>query len=219
LGKTVHAVADRKEYVPLSNLVSEIEKLGKVSADYATFSGVGEPTIAANLGKAIQAVKSILSLPVAVLTNSSLMPRGDVRQELAQADVVVAKIDAPNEELFRRINRPVSGFYLNNILQGITRFRTEFNGKLAIQMMFVEANKGCAQEMARIAEQLSPDEIQINTPLRPCAVNPLSPEEIDTIKQAFDKMKNVVTVYEASKPKVTPLNTEETRRRRPEEGR
>jgi wyosine [tRNA(Phe)-imidazoG37] synthetase (radical SAM superfamily) len=219
LGKTAHPVSDRKEYVSITNLVSELDKVREISADYATFSGVAEPTIAANLGEAIKTVKSMLGLPVAVLTNSSLMPRGDVRQELALADVVVAKIDAPNQKLFCGINRPVSGFYLNNILQGITRFRTEFNGKLAIQMMFIEANKGCATEMASIVEQLSPDEIQINTPLRPCAVNPLSPEEIDTIKQAFDKIKNVVTVYETPKLKVAPLNVEETRRRRPAEGR
>ena len=219
LGKTVHAVADRKEYISIPILVLELEKVREISADYATFSGVGEPTLAANLGQAIEMVRSILNLPVAVLTNSSLMPRGDVRQELAQADVVVAKIDAPNQELFCRINRPVSGFYLNDILQGIARFRSEFNGRLAIQMMFVESNKGCAVEMARIAERLSPDEVQINTPLRPCAVNPLSPEEIDAIKQAFSMLKNVATVYEAPKPDVAPLNPEETRRRRPAEGR
>jgi wyosine [tRNA(Phe)-imidazoG37] synthetase (radical SAM superfamily) len=212
-------VAERKEYVSISKLVSELERVSEVPADYATFSGVGEPTIARNLGQAIKAVKSILSLPVAVLTNSSLMPRGDVRQELAQADVVVAKIDVPNEELFRRINRPVSGFYLNDILQGITRFRSEFNGRLAIQMMFIEANKGCAQEMARIAEQLSPDEVQLNTPLRPCAAKPLPTEDIGTIRQAFSTLKNVVTVYESPKPNIAPLNPEETRRRRPEEGR
>jgi len=131
----------------------------------------------------------------------------------------VAKIDAPSQEMFCKINRPVSGFYLSNILQGIAQFRSEFNGRLAIQMMFIEANKGSAAEMARIAEQLSPDEVQINTPLRPCSVNPLSPEEIDIIKQSFSRIKNVVTVYEARRPEVAPINTEETRRRRPEEGR
>lgn len=219
LGNTVHPVVDRKEYVSIPDLVSELEKVRDIPADYATFSGVGEPTIAANLGQAIRTVRSTLSLPVAVLTNASLMPRGDVRQELAQADVVVAKIDAPNQELFCRINRPVSGFYLNDILQGVARFRSEFKGKLAIQMMFIEINKDRVAEMASIAERISPDEVQINTPLRPCAVEPLSPEEIGAIKQAFSAFKNVVTVYEAPKPDVAPLNPEETRRRRPEEGR
>jgi len=83
-------------------------------------------------------------------------------------------------------------------------------------MMFVEANRDCASEMARIAEELSPDEVQINTPLRPCAVKPLTPEEIAAIRQEFAGLKGVVTVYEALRPEVTPLNLEETLRRRPE---
>ena len=216
LGRTVHFVIERKEFVPISRLVVELESVRGVAADYATFSGVGEPTLARNLGQAIKIVKPVLGLPVAVLTNSSLMPRQDVRQELARADVVVAKLDAPNEKLFRVINKPGSGYSLNEILQGIKRFRSEFSGKLALQMMFVEANKDYASEMARVAEQLSPDEVQLNTPLRPCAAKPLPPEDISAIRQAFLGFRNVLTVYGAPRPAVAPLNVEEIRRRRPE---
>ncbi len=56
-------------------------------------------------------------------------------------------------------------------------------------MMFVEVNKNCAADMARIAEMLSPDEVQINTPLRPCSVKPLPPEEIAAIKSEFKNLK------------------------------
>jgi len=139
-----------------------------------------------------------------------------VRRELGQADVVVAKVDAPNEELFRQINRPkVISYTLSEILGAIRLFRGEYQGKLALQMMFVEANRGYAPEMARLAEELSPDEVQLNTPLRPCAVNPLTLKEITAIRQEFSGVKGVVTVYEALRPEVAPLNLEETLRRRP----
>ncbi|MFC1912051.1 radical SAM protein [Chloroflexota bacterium] len=219
LGRTVHSLDESKEFGPLSVVVSELEQAGNVQADYATLSGVGEPTLAANLDQAIEAIKSGLGLPVAVLTNSSLMPREDVRQRLAGADVVVAKLDAPDEESFRAINRPVTDYSLAEILEGIRRFRLEFNGKLAVQMMFIEANKERAEDMARIAEILSPDEVQLNTPLRPCAVPPLTREEMSGIKRAFSRFGNVLTVYEASRREVIPLNLKETRRRRPEEKR
>ena len=49
LGRTVHFVIERKEFVPISRLVSELESVRGVAADYATFSGVGEPTLARNL--------------------------------------------------------------------------------------------------------------------------------------------------------------------------
>ena len=199
-GATVNPLVERREFVTLAELKKELETAKGVSADYATFAGGGEPALASNLGKAIEIVKSTLKLPVAVITNSSLMPREDVRRELARANLVIAKVDAPNEEIIRKINQPFGGLTLAEILQGIRRFRSEYKGRLALQMMFVESNKGCAEEMAKIAGELSPDEVQINTPLRPCAAKPLSPKEIAAIRDKFSGLKKVVTVYEARKP-------------------
>jgi wyosine [tRNA(Phe)-imidazoG37] synthetase (radical SAM superfamily) len=176
---------------------------------------MGEPTLASNLGEAIQLARSILRLPVAVLTNSSLISQEDVCQDLAQADVVVAKLDAPDENLLQIINRPIANQSFDKIVAGISHFRSEYHGKLALQMMFIEENKHQAKEMAKIAKELSPDEIEIDTPLRPCPVKPLSPQEIATIRQGFASLKGVVTVYEAAKPEVMPLNMAETLRRRP----
>jgi wyosine [tRNA(Phe)-imidazoG37] synthetase (radical SAM superfamily) len=199
----------------LSELTADLERVKGMPADYATFSGMGEPSLASNLGEAIRLVKSVLKLPVAVLTNSALMPRENVRHELALADVVVAKVDAPTEELFRKINRPIGSQTLAEILKALRLFREEYHGKLALQMMFVEANKGYAVGMAKIVEQLSPDEVQINTPLRPCGVSPLSPEEIAAIEREFSSFKNVFTVYGALKPEVMPFDLAQTLRRRP----
>jgi len=215
LGKTVYPLTERKEFVSIAKLAEELKIVNSMAADYATFSGLGEPTLASNLGEAIELVQSVLKLPVAVLTNSSLMTRQDVRRELALADVVVAKVDACDEKLFQQINRPIMGHTLGKILDALSTFRAEYHGKLALQMMFIEANKGYASEMARVAKQLSPDEVQINTPLRPCPIPPLAPEDIGMIKHSFSNLRRVVTVYEAQRPRVTPLSREETRLRRP----
>jgi len=203
-GRTSHLLAERREFVSIAKLAEELETVRGTAADFVTFSGVGEPTLASNLGEAIGLLKSVLKLPVAVFTNSSLLTREDVHCELSLADVVVAKVDAPNEELFHEINQPIMGQTLGEILKALHLFRKEYQGKLALQMMFIEANQGYAPEMAKIAEQLSPDEVQINTPLRPCAVQPLGPEEISTIRRAFSSLRSVVTVYEATRPEVIP---------------
>jgi len=216
LGTTVHPLTERAEFASLDALARELQAARTVLADYVTFSGTGEPTLASNLGQAIQLAKSVLGLPAAVLTNSSLMLRADVRQALGHADVVVAKLDAPNEELFRRINRPLVRHSLEELIRAIGLFRQGYKGKLALEMMFVRANRGLASEMARIASRLSPDEVQINTPLRPSPVTPLTADEIGAIRQEFRTLPNVVTVYDAVRPEVTPLDIEETRRRRPQ---
>jgi len=68
-----------------------------------------------------------------------------------------------------------------------------------------------------MAEQLSPDEVQLNTPLRPCDVRPLDIQHMTAIRAAFSGVMNVVTVFEAQRPGVTPLSQEETLLRRPVE--
>jgi wyosine [tRNA(Phe)-imidazoG37] synthetase (radical SAM superfamily) len=216
LGSTGRAVARRKEFVSLERLAQELKALPRMDIDYATFSGTGEPTLASNLGEAINLVRSNLDAPVAVITNSSLLTRPDVRNELAQADVVVAKLDAPDEALFYQINRPRIKCRITEIIEAFRIFRDAYHGRLAIDIMFIDANKDHAAEIAGIARQISPDEVQINTPLRPCAVSPLPPEEIQRIRSQFSGLKNVVTVYEASPPVVSPMDMLETARRRPQ---
>jgi len=97
LGKTVHLLNEQREFVSLAQLIGELDSAKRIEVDYVTFSGTGEPTLASNLGQAIEIVKSTVQLPVAVLTNSSLMSREEVRNELVKADVVLP------QELFKEL--------------------------------------------------------------------------------------------------------------------
>lgn len=215
LGRTLHPLTERAQFIPLERLAEDLELVKGLDIDYVTFSGMGEPTLANNLGKAIELVKSTLPFPVAVLTGSSLMMNKQVRGELALADTVVAKLDAPNEELFRKINRPASSLRLKDIVSGIRKFRQEYRGRLVLQIMFVAANMRYAGELAKIAESLSPEEVELNTPLRPCGVPPLPPQDMEVIEGQFARLK-AVNVYKSRKPEVKPLDIKETLRRRPE---
>ena len=93
--------------------------------------------------------------------------------------------------------------------------REQYQGRLSLQVMFINANKQHAREIATIAKEISPDEVQLNTPLRPSAVKPLIPRDIDSIREEFHGLKNVVSVYEATRPEVNPLDLKETLKRRP----
>ena len=215
LGRTVHPLTTRQRFVEPEALRRELAQVGHVLVDTVTFSGVGEPTLAANLAELVAVGRETLpGRPVAILTNASLISREDVRRDLALFDLVVAKLDAASEELFRQINRPFVPCTLTDIVVGLRQFRRAFGGKLALQMMFVEANRRCAVEMAALARSCAPDEVQLNTPLRPSPVPPLSPKEMDEVEMVFVGLP-VVNVYKAKRPEVTPLDETETGRRRP----
>ena len=216
LGRTKHKIIRRKKFVEASRVEKDLkDSLKKAKADVITFSGSSEPTLALNLGEIIKRIRKTSDLPIAILSNASLLHRKDVRKELTQLDVVAATLDAPNQKLFEKISRPHESISFKRLVDGILKFRKEYKGKLALQMMFTKENADYAGEMAKIAERIKPDEIQLNTPLRPSPVKPLSPKEMEKIKKKFKKF-SVISVYDAKKVKAKPLDLHEVRKRRPE---
>jgi len=218
LGRIKKYTLERKVYVSVREVIDELGELPDTNIDYITFSGRGEPALAANLGKVIETVKSIRKEPVAVLTNSSLMGLDEVRNELVLADFVIAKMDACSPGSLQEINRPAEGIEFNGILEGIKAFRKNYSGKLALQMMFLNNNKNEIKKFIYLANYIKPDEIQVNTPLRPCPVWPLAKEDILKIKDCFIatcKVDSVVSVYDEREIKRVPsLSDEDTLRRR-----
>jgi len=213
VGKIGFLTAERKTFVPVTEIIDELDSLPPLKIDYITFSGAGEPTLAENLGKMIKAVKKIRREKIAVLTNASLMDREDVRKDLSLANFVAAKLDASSPKIFELVNRPANGIRLDTIIQAIKDFKDDYTGKLALQIMFMEENEKYAAGIARLAREIAPDEIQLNTPLRPCGVKPLSKQALEEIKKHFEGLK-VISVYEAEIKKVKPVSEEDTLKRR-----
>ncbi len=213
LGRTKAKTTLRRRYIALGTMKAELDAAPKRNVDTITFSGTGEPTLNSQIGEMISYARRF-GIPVAVLTNSALLPNPRVRKALLQADIVAAKLDAPDEATFQEVNRPVPGLRLATITAAIRKFRNGFKGRLALQMMFVPRNKGCAREMAELARELAPDEVQLDTPLRRSAVPPLSPVEMAEVERHFRGL-HVVQVYRRRKPETVPLDLHETRMRRP----
>ncbi len=214
LGKTKIATVTRKSYVAVDYILKELDMLPEdISIDYLTLSGRGEPTLAKNLGDMIKLLKEARKEPIAVITNSSLINRQDVREELSYADFVIAKLDACSPESLMAVNKPLPEMKFENIVDGMQIFRKHFQGKMAIQVMFMESNVKHACAINEIVREISPDEVQINTPLRPCAVDPLGREELTRIKDIFGGL-NTISVYESSKKLVHPISDKDTLKRR-----
>ncbi|MFA5144080.1 MAG: radical SAM protein [Candidatus Omnitrophota bacterium] len=213
LGKTKHLTDKRKIFVPTRSVIKELESLPAIKIDYITFSGTGEPTLAQNLGEMIRAVKLIRKEKIAVLTNSSLIYMENVAKDLSLADFVVCKLDAPSQYVFNMINAPMKDTKIDVIINAIKKFKSIYKGKLALQIMFMEANRVYASEVASMARYIGPDEVHINTPLRPCNVKPLPSDKMKAIERYFGGL-NVVSVYRAEKKDAKPISSDDTLKRR-----
>lgn len=219
LGRTVNKTAERKVYAKTEEIEREISEMADTIADTTdmiTFAGMGEPTLGANLGEVAEVIRRQCAAPIAILTNSALMTDAGVREELKMMDIVVAKLDAPDQSTFERVNRPINKeIKLDAIIKKLMEFREGYKGRLCLQMMFVEENKESGVEMVRIAAAIQPDEVQLNTPLRPCPTNPLPPEEMERIQKHFKGLNaTVISVYDKMKPEVRVIDKTEVIKRR-----
>ena len=168
LGEIEDKTRDRRIFVSTSRILRDLQAFAVDGVDVISLSGSGEPTLALNLGEIVAAIKADTGKPVVVLTNASLLGDAGVRQELALADFVAAKVDAAGDERLRRVDRPVAGIGFDEIRRGLLAFRREYRGRLAVQTMLLGRwpDRDQADYVAFINE-LAPDEIQLCAPTRP----------------------------------------------------
>lgn len=166
LGRINVHTNERRVYVPTERVLEDLRASDWRGADAITLSGSGEPTLAANLGEVIRGIKRLTNKPVVVLTNSAHLRDAHVRRELSRADSIFCKLDAADEETFRRVNRPTRGLTLRTVFEGIRRLRAEYTGRLAVQLMLLPLNRVRAAEFAGLLRCLRPDEVQLNSPRR-----------------------------------------------------
>jgi wyosine [tRNA(Phe)-imidazoG37] synthetase (radical SAM superfamily) len=170
----------------VENKVTEARQRGE-PIDYLTFVPDGEPTLALNLGREIELLKR-LRIKIAVITNSSLLWRADVREILSQADWVSVKLDAVNQDIWRRVDRPYGTLRLEKILQGILDFSQTFNGELTTETMLVQGVNDDPEELKAIADfvvELNPIKSYLSIPTRPPAEKWVTPATEDTINRAY----------------------------------
>ncbi len=175
VGPTTIFTCERKEYTPTGEIIEEIDFFLATSGqampiDVFTITASGEPTLHSGLGEIINHLKAKTGLPVAVLTNGSLLYREDVRQELQHADIVIPSLDSAREESFRKINRPAQCAKLQEIIDGLCLFARNFRGELWLEILLSKGINDSAEDLAALRQALidiKPTKIQLNTVVRP----------------------------------------------------
>jgi len=188
LGRTACLTSCRSRFVPRQKVLKEIQLRRSEPFDHLTFAGSGEPTLSLDLGEVITEAKKMVDSPIAVITNSTLLTSPALRKEVASADVVLPSLDAASQEAFSAINRPAAGLSAEKMIQGLRDFRKEFSGEIWLEVMLVHGiNDHEAESIARAAESIEPDRIQLNTVVRPPAepVQALSEEEMQRMLEIF----------------------------------
>jgi wyosine [tRNA(Phe)-imidazoG37] synthetase (radical SAM superfamily) len=174
LGRTINKTLERREYVPICSVLMELERSlasGKVP-DYISIAGSGEPTLNSGIGSLISQIKNMTDIPVAVLTNGSLLWMDDIQDALMPADLILPSLDAGDEPLFHFVNRPHDGISFERMVEGLAAFTNRFKGHIWLEILLLGGVAGIRDEVKKIAliiKHFKLTRVQLNTVVRPPA--------------------------------------------------
>lgn len=216
LGKDAPQTLERKAYVPIAEVLDEIRHriAAGLKADHITISGSGEPTLHADMGRLIDGIHQITPIPVAVITNGSLLWRQDVRTDCARADVVLPSLDAGDAETFQKINQPHPEIHFERFIDGLTQFRKAYSGQIWLEVFICEGintSELSLQHIGNIIGRIKPDKVQLNTAVRPTAhphIRSVSPEKMDEIARQLGHGAEVIADFPKNKSGLSACTTE-----------
>jgi len=204
LGLTTCKTLQRDSFCSVSEIMDELNhKLKDVRADFITLAGSGEPTLHSELGTIVSEIKKITSIPVAVLTNGSLLFQPDVRRDLLEVDVVCPSLDAGNDYTFQKVNKPVSEITFETFINGLIQFRNEYPGQIWLEVFLIKGITDSEEEVIKIAQSaalIRPDRIHLNTITRPPAdssISGLTIQELEKFAPLFTPRAEVIAEYPA----------------------
>jgi wyosine [tRNA(Phe)-imidazoG37] synthetase (radical SAM superfamily) len=197
LGKTQNLTREIKEYANIEGIINELKfwlqnnTQEAKNLNYITLSGSGEPTLNAKIGQLITEIKKITTMPVAVITNSSLLNETSVSQALSVADLIVPSLDAANKEIFEKIDRPHHDINIEDVIKGLINLRKEFRGKIWLEIMLVRGVNDDLRYIKKIKEiidKINPDKIHLNSPVRATT----EPNILPTDKNKLEQIREIL---------------------------
>jgi len=160
-------------------------------------------------------IKGISSVPVAVLTNGSLLHLKEVRGDLRQADIILPSLDAVSKEVFTRINRPHKGISVEKVVEGLVEFRKVYQGELWLEILFCKGiNDGRDEldQIKRAVDRIRPDRIHLNTVIRPPTepwAAPLNSQEMEEVQAFLGEKASIISEFDRHPLSLPEINVKE----------
>ncbi len=215
LGRTKQKTIIRKEYIPIDEVVAEIQLWLETDgdADFITLSGSGEPTLHSGFGKILDSLKKS-KIPSVLLTNGSTMTLPEVRNSASDADIVKVSLSAWDTHSFEWVNRPHPELQFRQIIEGLKRFRKQFNGKLWLEIFLLFGMNSIPEQVKKIAalvKEIQPNRVQLNTVVRPPAedfASALSKDRLESLTGLFEPPAEIIAEFNAGQAKNVQVNEE-----------
>lgn len=204
LGSTTNKTIERKKYIDIDfkDFETELKKRIKNYSylDYITFSGSGEPTLNSDISKLIDIIKKNSDIPVLVLTSGGTLGFDGVVDDIKRADLIKVSLDAPDNRLLKKINRPCREVSFDRNISGLKKLLDDFSGDIWLEIMILEGindDLDSAYMFKHIIEDLGEGikKIHLNTAIRYTGENYLklpNQERLEKIKDILGSKAQII---------------------------
>lgn len=207
LGRTREKTIEQRPYIHARKILDQFDQKLKsnIHADYITIAGSGEPTLNSEIGPIIRGIKKTSAIPVAVLTNGSLLWKKEIRESIMEADVIMPSLDAFDQNGFERINRPHPDIKFEDMLEGLICLGNEYAGEIWLETFVLEginATEKDAKKFGNLIKKVNPKKVHINTAVRPAAetyANQVSQKDLAVFCECLGVNAEIITPFIASK--------------------
>lgn len=199
VGATTHLINEPEELVNLPEVIKELDDFisKNPKLDYITFSGAGEPLVYSKIGELINYIKNKYpQYKLALITNSSHLSRSDIQDELLKLDMIMPSLDAVDQEIFEKINRPHKDIKIKDIITNLIEFNKHFPGEMWLEIFFVPGLNDFPEELTRmrdIIRLINPERVQLNALDRPGT-------EAWVVQEDQEKLESIKSFFEADLP-------------------
>ena len=158
--------------------------------DVITLTANGEPTLypyMKELVKELHVIKN--SSKLLILSNGATVTCKETREILKDIDIVKLSLDCATERCFKKIDRPLEGLHVKDIIEGIKEFRKIYDKELVLEILVVEGINDKTSEfeaLRDVLKEIKPDRIDISTVDRPPAY--------DVKSVSIQRLKELATV-------------------------
>lgn len=196
LGDTNHFTNTKEYFFPLEDIISEFKEVmnQNLHIDVVSIVGDGEPTLYQGLGELITTLKTLTNKPICVITNGALLNNNLVQDDLLNADIIMPSINAYNEALFKKVNRPFKGITFKDTYDGLVNFSHKFKGKLWIEIMLLDGINDQDYDLQQFKEMLAKinyDRLYLNTVVRPPALSNVKMVSKDRMQKAVEVLGGI----------------------------
>jgi wyosine [tRNA(Phe)-imidazoG37] synthetase (radical SAM superfamily) len=218
VGKTTKLTLEQEEYVAAADILGDVHAALADAAkdiDYVACSGSGEPCLNSAIGEIIREIKKMTAVPIAVITNSSLLIRQEVREALLAADCVMPSLDAATPNAFQKINRPYAALQVAEVIEGLIAFRSIYQGQFWLEILLCRGINDTAEDIESLREAINrirPDRVQLNTVVRPAVEThavALTLEQMEQVKSALGDTVEIIADFTGMRHVSTPEQIEE----------